>query len=89
MTRDFFSAQTGSSAVKTEIVTNYFAAWASIIARQIPGEFAYVDLFSGPGRYEDGSPSTPLVVLERIAGAASLRDRIITVFNDKNAAYTE
>jgi len=49
LARDFFSAQSESSAVKTEIVTKYFGAWANIIARQIPGEFAYVDLFSGPG----------------------------------------
>jgi len=29
------------------------------------GKLAYIDLFAGPGRYEDGSASTPLMVLEK------------------------
>ena len=43
---------------------------------------AYIDLFAGPGRYNDGTKSTPLLVLENAIANAKMRDRLVTIFND-------
>ena len=44
---------------------------------------AYIDLFAGPGRYSDGTNSTPLLVLEKAIQDQELRERLVTIFNDK------
>lgn len=67
-TQEFFSESREQSEIKSRIVTKYFWAWAKVIipsARIHGNRIAYVDLFAGPGRYEDGTPSTPLMVLEK------------------------
>ena len=64
----FFNESTETSLVKAEIVAKYFWAWAKVIiprAKKRKKNIAYIDLFSGPGRYQDGSKSTPLLILER------------------------
>ena len=62
----FFDQQTEASKLKADIVSKYFGAWANVMASQETEKIVYLDLFSGPGRYEDGHPSTPLLVVEEI-----------------------
>jgi three-Cys-motif partner protein len=50
---------------------------------------AYIDLFAGPGRYDDQSKSTPLMVLDTILANPDLASRMITMFNDKDTANVE
>ena len=60
----FFDAPTEASLKKHRIVSKYFGGWANIILPEtLPkeGKIMYVDLFCGPGRYLDGTPSTPLL----------------------------
>ena len=61
----FFEESREQSQIKARIVAKYFWAWANVIigATRAQTHIAYVDLFSGPGRYEDGTLSTPLLVL--------------------------
>jgi three-Cys-motif partner protein len=47
-------------------------------------KMAYIDLFAGPGKYDDECQSTPLMVLETIISNPELSDRVVTIFNDKN-----
>lgn len=61
---DFFDSSSARSKVKTEIVSRYFWVWASIILSATKGKVAYIDLYSGPGAYEDGTKSTPIRILE-------------------------
>ena len=42
----------------------------------------YIDLFAGPGRYKDGTKSTPLLVIEKAIADPKLRNRLVTMFND-------
>lgn len=83
----FFSEQAEQSQVKTAIVTKYFWAWANIMlgylskARKKP-RIAYIDLFAGPGRYEDGKKSTPLLILEQAIAEEKCRNSLVTIFND-------
>jgi three-Cys-motif partner protein len=88
--RDFFDETTEQSAVKTDIVSKYFFAWVKIMLGpkvQAP-RVAYVDLFCGPGKYNDGTPSTPLMVLEHALGDNVLRGRLVTLFNDHDQVAT-
>jgi three-Cys-motif partner protein len=90
MVENFFDEQREQSLVKAEIVAGYFDAWARIITSvqnrkpRADQRIAYIDLFSGPGRYKDGAASTPLLVLERAIANPIYRDRLLTFFNDKD-----
>jgi three-Cys-motif partner protein len=81
----FFDESTEQSRIKATIVRDYFWAWARVIlptVKQQNWPIAYIDLFAGPGRYKDGTKSTPLLVLESAISDPDMRDRLITRFND-------
>ncbi|MCE9525680.1 MAG: three-Cys-motif partner protein TcmP [Planctomycetales bacterium] len=89
MAKVFFNEQAEQSQVKTAIVTKYFGHWAKVITGYLKGQkkdtrIAYIDLFAGPGRYEDGTKSTPLLILEQAIADPLMRDSLVTIFNDKD-----
>ena len=92
-TRDFFSEQSDQSKIKSVIVSKYFDAWSRVIMSaqdRRPGvdtRLAYIDLFAGPGRYDDGTPSTPVQILEKAIADDRLRGRLVTFFNDSNKRF--
>jgi len=90
-TKSFFSKQTEASKVKAEIVSKYFSAWANVIASQGRPKIGYLDLFSGPGRYDDGNPSTPLLILENAVNHRNSKvvNTIQLTFNDSNPKNIE
>lgn len=92
----FFDESSDQSQVKSAIVTKYFWAWARVIIgaqNHLPENadkrIAYIDLFAGPGRYKDGTTSTPLLILKKAIEDADMRQRLITVFNDKDEKNTK
>lgn len=92
----FFETSKEQSRVKTAIVSKYFDAWAQVmmaVQDKMKGlygdKIAYLDLFAGPGRYEDGTKSTPLVILEKAIANDKLRQRLISIFNDKDGDNTQ
>jgi three-Cys-motif partner protein len=89
MSKKFFEERTEASQVKAQIVDKYFRAWAGIVApRARDDKIAYIDLFAGPGRYQDGSASVPLMVLQNTIADPELRDKLVSVFNDKDENNT-
>ena len=91
MSEKFFEEVREQSEVKAAIVAKYFDAWAKVMKKQVArrrGTIQYIDLFAGPGRYEDGKKSTPLIVLERALADPELRNILVTVFNDKNPGFS-
>lgn len=87
MTTTFFDDPREQSIVKSTIVSKYFWAWAKVIiptAKKNGGRVAYIDLFAGPGRYQDGTKSTPLLVLETAIKENDLSNMLVTIFNDKD-----
>jgi three-Cys-motif partner protein len=92
MSKDsFFKEQTEQSLVKATIVSKYFDVWANVIIstqKRYPerssGKIAYIDLFAGPGRYDDGKQSTPIKILKNAIEKPDIRDRLVTLFNDKD-----
>jgi three-Cys-motif partner protein len=91
--RKFFEAQKEASRIKSAIVVKYFQAWARVMVPQVRSKanprLLYLDLFCGPGKYEDGSQSTPLLILAHAIATAELRDMIVALFNDADAERTE
>jgi three-Cys-motif partner protein len=84
----FFDEAKEQSIVKATIVSKYFWAWAKVIipnARARPGKIAYIDLFAGPGRYKDGTKSTPIRILEQASKDDDMRKMLVTYFNDVDA----
>ena len=88
-TEHFFEEQREQSLIKSEIVSKYFDAWASVIIKVLEKKkafhpIAYVDLFAGPGRYEDGTISTPVKILQKAISNPEYQERLICIFNDKS-----
>jgi three-Cys-motif partner protein len=87
----FFEERMDQSEVKARIVQKYFYAWAKVIGSAVKrngGKLAYIDLYAGPGRYKDGSASTPLMVLENAIADADLSEMLVALFNDANKDFT-
>lgn len=89
---DFFSISKEQSRVKAAIVSEYFWSWAKVILSTVrtrpDGRIAYIDLFAGPGRYEDGTKSTPLLVLQQAINDTDMWKYLVTIFNDANVKNT-
>jgi three-Cys-motif partner protein len=84
----FFDETTDQSEVKARLVSKYFWSWAQVVMpsaqRFKGGRIAYIDLFAGPGRYKDGTKSTPLLILERAIQDDTMRRMLVSMFNDVN-----
>ena len=95
MPNNWFQEQQEQSIIKARIVSKYFKEWAGVMLGTIKKydrqsqKLAYIDLFAGPGRYDDQSKSTPLMVLETILANPELSSRMITMFNDKDTKNVE
>lgn len=89
--RFFFEERTDQSEVKARIVQKYFYAWAKVIspsAKLRSSNIAYIDLYAGPGRYRDGSASTPLLVLSHAISDPDMTKMLVTLLNDQDENYT-
>lgn len=89
-TTNFFASQSDKSRVKTLIVTDFFKTYFQIINNSVgkhSSEIIYVDLFCGPGMFDDGHPSTPLALLNIVNDFNSddIRNKLRIVFNDENS----
>lgn len=87
--QSFFYRQEPHSKVKSKIVSDYFGGWAGVMMRKAPqeltgGKLAYFDLYAGQGQYDDGSLSTPILILKQAITHPILSKSLITYFNDEN-----
>ena len=94
-TESFFDESKEQSKVKSAIVAKYFDAWSKVMIgaqhkyrQHHDNKIAYIDLFAGPGRYSDGTISTPLKILEKAINDVHLRQCLVTIFNDKDERNT-
>ena len=87
MSKQFFDEAKEQSEVKSAIVRKYFKAWATVIKGTVKNrgkKIVYMDLFAGPGRYADGTISTPLLVLQEAIADPDLCKMLVAIFNDKD-----
>ncbi len=88
----FFDESKEQSQIKAQIVKKYLWAWAKTImpwAKKRRNKIAYIDLFSGPGRYENGQKSTPLLVLETAIQDKYMKEMLVTIFNDADSNHSD
>ncbi len=83
--RDFWAKQQKHSLVKTEIAVEYFSRWANIL-KGYGDSLTYLDLCSGRGRYKDGTPSTPLRILDAAIVDSTIRQQLSCFFYERNKA---
>ncbi len=70
---------------KHEILRRYLGAWFPILNRY-NGRIVYIDGFSGPGRYKDGKPGSPLVALDvALTHRRTLDGKLIFLFIDERS----
>jgi three-Cys-motif partner protein len=83
MGENFFDEQSEQSQIKAAIVTDYFWAWAGFMVAQqklrpqYGDKLQYIDLFAGPGRYQSGAKSTPLMIIERAVNDPEISARLL------------
>ncbi len=85
---DFFSDATEQSKVKIRIVSKYFKAWTNVMvpmAKKMSNKLNYIDLFAGPGLYEDGTESTPILIFKQVIQDPILSSMLVSILNDKNS----
>jgi len=90
-TNNFFDETTEQSEVKSAIVSKYFWAWAKVIiprSKNRSNKIAYIDLFAGPGRYKDGTKSTPILIIEKAIADPNMCNMLVTIFNDRDTNNT-
>jgi len=88
MNQSFFEVSREQSVIKARIIAKFFWAWAKVVtptARKMGNRIAYIDLFAGPGRYKDGTISTPLKVLEQAIADREMSQMLVALFNDKDS----
>ncbi len=82
MENNFFAKQTRSSKIKANIISEYFPKYCKIILKKPQTQIRYLDLFAGPGVYDDGSISTPILVGVACKNDSDLKTKVRLIFND-------
>ncbi|RDD88498.1 hypothetical protein DVZ84_14250 [Streptomyces parvulus] len=73
-TRQFFVSKKAAAVLKHEILKRYVKPFAAKVGKWAPGgRVVYLDGYAGPGRYEDGTPGSPALILDSAADVASIR----------------
>lgn len=85
----FFTESKEQSKIKTDIVSKYFYPWSKIILKNNPDKIAYMDFFCGPGKYDDGTKSTPIFILESALRNNAVTKKLVVIFNDSNKSNIE
>lgn len=89
MSENFFESMTKVSEVKCNLVVSYFDRYAHILTNGAFDKVSYVDLFCGPGIYDDGSESTPIQITKKVVRSELLCGNVELVFNDSNVCYVD
>lgn len=70
----FFVSRKAAAVLKHEILKQYVVPFASKVGRYAPdGRVVYLDGYAGPGRYEDGTPGSPALILDEAARIGGFR----------------
>jgi len=84
----YFEEPLENSKVKSKIVSEYFYAWSKVMKSRSE-KISYIDLYCGQGYFEDGTKSTPILILEQIIENPELLNQVITIFNDANPEFVK
>jgi three-Cys-motif partner protein len=91
---EFFEEPLEQSRVKARIVSDYVITFCRILSdyQRSVGKSPmvdYIDLFSGPGSYGDGTASTPLLIIRAAIQDAKVAPALQTHFNDHDSVKAD
>ncbi|WP_369212447.1 three-Cys-motif partner protein TcmP [Streptomyces flavofungini] len=73
-TSPFFVSKKAAAVLKHEILNQYVVPFVSKVGQWAPDKrVVYMDGYAGPGRYEDGTPGSPALVLSSATAVAQYR----------------
>ena len=71
--RDFFESKNPQAVLKHGLLTRYAHYFAGRAGHATGGRIAFIDGYSGAGRYEDGSHGSPLLLASSAKRAETLK----------------
>jgi three-Cys-motif partner protein len=89
---EFFEKPSAASEVKISIVSQYFHMWSQLMKmpnNNPSNKFSYIDLFAGPGYYEDGTSSIPINILNDAINDKEKQKKFLPLFNDSDPQIAE
>src|SRR4026207_2416119 len=66
---DFFGQRNGQAVLKHGLLARYAHYFAGRAGAATQGRVAFIDGYAGEGRYEDGSPGSPLLLASQATRA--------------------
>lgn len=81
----FFQRKQAAAVLKHGILARYPRVFATMAGKRT-GRVVYFDGYAGPGRYEDGSPGSPLLAVETARAAAKWDRDVECLFAEKDPA---
>ncbi|WP_405922487.1 three-Cys-motif partner protein TcmP [Streptomyces sp. NBC_00122] len=80
----FFVSKKAAAVLKHAILDKYVVPFASKVGKYAPdARVVYLDGYAGPGRYDDGTPGSPALILESAAAISAFR-KLDCYFIEKN-----
>ena len=86
MTQDFFSIKKPWSPYKDMILGYYLKPYLPKVCR-LKKPVVVVDCFAGPGRFEDGSVGSPLIIAKALQKSAEAGQRVSGLFIEEKRKY--
>jgi len=82
----FFQRKQAAAVLKHGILSRYPRVFATMAGKRT-GRVVYFDGYAGPGRYEDGSPGSPLLAVETARATAQWDRDVECLFAEKDPAF--
>lgn len=84
----FFQQPQAAAVLKHGVLSRYTTVYGTM-AGTATGQVTYFDGYAGPGRYDDGSPGSPLLVLESARRMGQWGRSVRCFFVEKNRAHAK
>ena len=84
-TSDFFGQRNAQAVLKHGLLTRYAHYFAGRAGSATQGRVAFIDGYAGEGRYQDGSPGSPLLLASQATRAQMLGRDVKLAFVEREA----
>lgn len=82
---DFFGQRNAQAVLKHGVLTRYAHYFAGRAGSATQGRVAFIDGYAGEGRYQDGSPGSPLLLASQAARAEMFGREVKLAFVEQDA----
>ena len=86
---DFFGERSSQAVLKHGVLTRYAHYFAGRAGRATGGRVAFIDGYAGAGRYDDGSPGSPILLASEAIQAKSFGRDVRLAFVEPDHRYRQ